>query len=102
MSGIGVEKDQSGDLARIVCGVDSRERSSDRIANEEEFRVGCELLEDGVEVFGDLYKVVTEWPVVCGVRVCSEAIELGESVVGKESKSSRTLKLALVIVVLLV
>jgi len=46
MSRIEVQKDQSGDSTRVIGSVDSRERSSDRVANEEEFGVGCELLKD--------------------------------------------------------
>jgi hypothetical protein len=60
MSGVGIEQDQSGNSAGIISSVNSRERSSDRVADEEEFGVGCELLEDRVEVNGNLDEVVTE------------------------------------------
>jgi hypothetical protein len=94
MSGIGVEHDQSGDSAGVISSVDSRERSSDRVADEEEYGVGCKLLKDRIEVMSDLDEVVAEWSDVCGVRVWSEAIELGVSVVGKKSKTARTLESA--------
>jgi hypothetical protein len=45
MSGVGVEEVQSGDSARVISSVDSRKRSSDRVADEDEFGGGCELLE---------------------------------------------------------
>jgi hypothetical protein len=45
-----------------------------------------------------LDKVVAEWSAVCGVRVLSEAIELGISIVGKESESARTLESTLITV----
>ena len=67
MSGVGVEEDQARNSARMIGSVDSRERSSDRVADEEEFGAGCELLEDRVEVFGDLDKVVAERSDVCRV-----------------------------------
>jgi hypothetical protein len=91
MSGVGVEEDQSGDSAGVISSVDSRERSSNRIADEEEFGGGCKLLEDGVEILGDLDEIVAEWSDVCGVRVLSEAVKLGKSVVGEESEIASTL-----------
>ena len=49
-------------------------------------------MEDRVKVFGDLDKVVAEWSDVCGVRILGEAVQLGISIVCKESKSARTLE----------
>lgn len=60
MSRVGVEEDQSGDSAGVISSVDSRKRSSDRIADEDKFGGGCELLNDRIEVFGNLDKVVAE------------------------------------------
>jgi hypothetical protein len=67
MSGVGVEEDQSGNSTRIVGSIDPRERSSDRIADEEEFGFGSKLSEDRVEVFGNLDEVVAERSGVCRV-----------------------------------
>jgi hypothetical protein len=60
MSGVGVEHDQSSDSARVIGSVDSRERSSDRVADEEEFGGGCKLLKDRIEVLSDLDKVMSK------------------------------------------
>ena len=95
MSGVGVEHDQSGDSTRVFRGVDPREKSSNRVANEEKLALGCELLNDGVEVFGNFDKVVGEWSDVCWIRVLREAIELGKSVISKESESGGILTSAL-------
>ena len=95
MSGVGVEHDQSSDSSRVFRSVDPRERASNRIANEENLGLGCELLEDGIKIFGNFDKVVAEWSDVCGIRVLSEAIELGKSVVSKEPESGGILTSAL-------
>lgn len=95
MSRVGVEHDQSGPSARMIGSIDSRKRSPDRVADEEEFGARCELLEDRFEVFGNLDDVVVEWSDVRGVRVQSESIELSISIVSEDTESARTLESAL-------
>jgi hypothetical protein len=94
VSGIVVEHDQTSDSVGVIGGVNPRKRSPNRIGYEKELGLGSELMENRVEVFGDLSKIMSEWSDICGVRILSETIELGITIVGKKAESTRTLESA--------
>lgn len=69
MCGIRVQEDQTGNSTRVFGSVDPRKGSSNRVADEEEFGLGRELLKYRIEVSGDLNEIVAEWTYICGIRV---------------------------------